>query len=292
MTAQEKNARLRALLYAKEILVAPGAFDVLTAKIIQATGFHAVYMTGYGTSASLIGQPDVGLLTMTEMVSRARNIAAAVDVPVIADGDTGYGNPINVMRTVREYEAAGVNGIQLEDQVFPKKCGHMLGRKVISAEEMVQKIRAAVKAREDENFTIVARTDARTNLGLEEALRRGRMYEDAGADVIFIESPESEEEMQRIAAAFDKPTLANMLEGGRTPIPTVKRLQEMGFAITIYCVGPLYAAAKAVRDYMIELREKGTPIGKINDMITFEEFNQFIGLHEYRQLEKEFEGVE
>ncbi|GAK61454.1 putative methylisocitrate/2-methylisocitrate lyase, PrpB [Candidatus Vecturithrix granuli] len=292
MTVQEKNARLRALLDAKEILVAPGAFDVLTAKIIQATGFQAVYMTGYGTSASLLGQPDVGLLTMTEMVARARNIAAAVDVPVIADGDTGYGNPLNVMRTVREYEAAGVNGIQLEDQVFPKKCGHMLGRKVIPAEEMVQKIRAAIKARQDDNFTIVARTDARTNLGLEEALRRGKMYEDAGADVIFIESPESEEEMQQINAAFTKPTLANMLEGGRTPIPTVARLQELGFGITIYCVGPLYAAAKAVRDYMVELREKGTPVGKIKDMITFEEFNQFIGLNEYRQLEKEFEVVE
>ena len=288
MTSQEKNKRLRELLNAKEILVAPGAFDVLTAKIIQATGFQAVYMTGYGTSASLVGQPDVGLLTMTEMVSRARNIAAAVDVPVIADGDTGYGNPLNVMRTVREYEAAGVNGIQLEDQVFPKKCGHMLGRKLIPAEEMVQKIRAAVKARQDENFTIVARTDARTSMGFDEALRRSRMYDEAGADVIFIESPESEEEMQRINEEFDKPTLANMLEGGRTPIPTVDRLQELGFGITIYCVGPLYAAAKAVRDYMLELKEKGTPVGKIQNMITFEEFNQFIGLDEYRKLEQEF----
>ena len=292
MTSQEKNKRLREMLEAKEILVAPGAFDVLTAKIIQSVGFRAVYMTGYGSSASLIGQPDVGLLTMTEMVSRARNIAAAVDVPVVADGDTGYGNPLNVMRTVREYEAAGVNGIQLEDQVFPKKCGHMLGRKLIPAEEMVQKIRAAIKARQDENFTIVARTDARTSLGLDEALRRGKMYEDAGADVVFIESPESEEEMQQINGYFHKPTLANMLEGGRTPIPTVERLQELGFGIVIYCVGPVYVAAKAVRDYMVELKEQGTTIGKLKDMIAFEEFNKFIGLDAYRQLEKEFQVTE
>lgn len=291
-TAHEKNLRLRSLLAAKEILVAPGAFDVLSAKIIQATGFQAVYMTGYGTSASLLGQPDVGLLSMAEMVSRARNIAAAVDVPVIADGDTGYGNPLNVMRTVQEYEAAGVNGIQLEDQVFPKKCGHMLGRKLIPAEEMVQKVRAAVKARQDDNFIIVARTDARTNFGLDEALRRGKMYEDAGADVIFIESPESEEEMQQITETFQSPTLANMLEGGRTPIPTVDRLQALGFAISIYCVGPLYMAAKAVRDYMVELRDKGTPIGKVEDMITFEEFNRLIGLNDYRQLEEEFQVTE
>ncbi len=186
------------------------------------------------------------------------------------------------MKPRSEWHSFGRSGLSEKVRPFVRSESHF-------GEEMVQKIRAAVKAREDENFTIVARTDARTNLGLEEA-RRGRMYEDAGADVIFIESPESEEEMQRIAAAFDKPTLANMLEGGRTPIPTVKRLQEMGFAITIYCVGPLYAAAKAVRDYMIELREKGTPIGKINDMITFEEVYQFIGLHEYRQLEKELRG--
>jgi carboxyvinyl-carboxyphosphonate phosphorylmutase len=292
MTSREKNRRLRDMLQAEEILVAPGAFDVLTAKIIQSVGFQAVYMTGYGSSASLIGQPDVGLLTMSEMVSRARNIAAAVDVPVVADGDTGYGNPLNVMRTIREYEAAGVSGIQLEDQVFPKKCGHMLGRKLIPAEEMVQKIRAAVKARQDENFTIVARTDARTSLGLDEALRRGKMYEDAGADVVFIESPEREEEMRQINEYFHKPTLANMLEGGRTPIPTVERLQELGFGIVIYCVGPLYVAAKAVRDYMLELKEHRTTIGKLKDMIAFEEFNSLIGLEEYRQLEKEFEVAE
>lgn len=252
-------------------------------------GFQAVYMTGYGTSASILGEPDVGLLTMSEMARHAGNIANAVDVPVLADGDTGYGNPLNIRRTIREYEKAGVSAIQLEDQVFPKRCGHMLGRKVIPMEEMVQKIKAATDARQDDDFVIIARTDARTTFGLDEALRRGKAYEEAGADVIFIESPEGVEELETVNKTFPKtPTLANMIEGGRTPVLPTDELERLGFGIAIYPTGPLYAAAKAVQGYMTELKQTKTTAGKVKDMITFEEFNQLIGLPQYNRLEERY----
>ena len=282
-----KTTRLRQRLHARKLLQAPGAYDVLSARIIAMTGFEAVYMTGYGTSASVLGQPDVGLLTMSEMAERARNIAAAVDVPVIADGDTGFGNPLNVRRTVQAYEAAGAAGIQLEDQVFPKRCGHMLGRRVIPAEEMVQKIRAAAEVRQDTDFVVIARTDARTSLGLEEALRRGKLYAEAGADVLFIESPESLEELRRIPATFpDTPTLANMIEGGRTPFLPAAELDALGFAIALYPTGPLYAAAKAVTAYLDRLKTAGTTEGA--DIIPFEVFNRLIGLPDYNRLEQHY----
>jgi carboxyvinyl-carboxyphosphonate phosphorylmutase len=285
----KKTTRLKQLLTDEKLLMAPGAYDVLSAKVIQMAGFDAVYMTGYGTSASILGQPDVGLLTMNEMVEHARNIAQAVDVPVLADGDTGYGNPLNIRRTVREYERAGVCAIQLEDQVFPKRCGHMLGRKVIAMEEMVQKIKAATDARQDQDFVIIARTDARTNYGLEEALRRGQAYREAGADVIFIESPESVDELRRINEALPStPTLANMIEGGRTPFLPAAELEALGFGIALYPTGPLYAAAKAVKGYVEELKTAGTTAAKVQDMIAFEEFNQLIGLPEYNRLEERY----
>lgn len=285
----KKTTRLRKLLAAKELLVAPGAYDMLSAKIIEASGFNAVYMTGYGQSASVLGQPDVGLLTMSEMVQRAASMAEAVDIPILADGDTGYGNPVNVMRTVREYEKAGVCAIQLEDQVFPKKCGHMLGRKVIPVDEMIQKIKAACDARIDDDFVIIARTDARTNHGLEAALERAAAYREAGADLLFIESPESEEEMSKINETFPEVfTLANMLEGGRSPMPTVKDMENMGFNIAIYCTGPLYAAASAVRGYCRTLKEDGTTKSIWNDLVTFQEFNEFIGLNTYYEAEKKY----
>jgi carboxyvinyl-carboxyphosphonate phosphorylmutase len=279
---------LKKLLKDPKLLVAPGAYDVFSAKMIQELGFEAVYMTGYGTSASVLGQPDVGLLTMTEMARRAADIAAAVDVPVLADGDTGYGNPLNVIRTVREYEKAGVCAIQLEDQVFPKKCGHMMGRRIVPMAEMVQKIKAACDARVDDDFVIIARTDARTNHGLEEALRRGKAYEEAGADLIFIESPESEEEMRELNKAFPHtPTLANMLEGGRTPVLPTDVLEGMGYGIAIYCTGPLYAAAQGVKDYLSALKNKKTT-ADYERLIAFSEFNQFIGLPGYMELEKKY----
>ncbi|MGI6423653.1 MAG: isocitrate lyase/PEP mutase family protein [Tepidanaerobacteraceae bacterium] len=285
---EKMSTKLRNLLKKDEILVAPGAHDVLTARIIENEGFNAVYMTGYGTSASLLGKPDVGLLTMTEMVQRASNMVEAVNIPVIADGDTGYGNAVNVMRTVREYEKAGVACIQFEDQVAPKKCGHMLGREVISKEEMIGKIKAACDARRDKDFMIMARTDARTNHGIQEALERGKAYEEAGADILFIESVESIEEMKMVTSSFNVPVLANMLENGRTPLLNVKQLEEIGYDLVIFCVSSTYVAAKAIQDLMRTLKNGGTTEDALDKMITFEEFNKLIGLPEIRKIEKKY----
>lgn len=285
---EKMTTRLRKLLSRDEILVAPGAHDPLVAKIIEKEGFEAVYMTGYGTSASILGQPDVGLLTQTEMAYRAANIVEAVSIPVIADADTGYGNAINVQRTVRLYEKAGVACIQLEDQVAPKKCGHMLGREIISQEEMVGKIKAACDARVDEDLMIMARTDARTNYGIDAAIERGRAYEEAGADIIFIESPESVEEMKKITSSFRVPVLANMLEHGRTPLLSAKELETLGYDLVIFCVASTYVIAKAVTKLMRELKRTGTTVGMLDDMIPFDEFNKLVGLNDIREKERKY----
>jgi len=282
------SSKLRKMLKRNSILVAPGAHDVLTAKIIEAEGYEAVYMTGYGTSASLLGKPDVGLLSMTEMVDRAGKLAEAVDIPVIADGDTGYGNPINVMRTVREYEKAGVACLQMEDQVAPKKCGHMQGREVITKAEMVGKIKAACDARRNEDFMIMIRTDARTNHGIDEALERGRAYEEAGADIIFIESVESIEEMRRVTSTYHVPVIANMVEGGRTPYLSARELEEIGYDIVIFPTASTYVTSKAVRELMRVLKETGTAKDYFDRMISFTEFNEMIGLPKIREIEKKF----
>ncbi len=285
---EKMTSRLRSLLKRGTILVAPGAHDVLTARIIEKEGFDAVYMTGYGTSASLLGRPDVQLLTMTEMAQRASCMAEAVGIPVIADADTGYGNAVNVMRTVREYERAGVACVQIEDQVAPKKCGHMLGREIIPTAEMVGKIKAACDARRDSDLMIMARTDARTTSGLEEALARGLAYEQAGADILFIESVESEDEMKAVTTSFDVPVLANMLERGRTPLLSAKELEAIGYDIVIFCVSSTYVTARAVTDLMRYLRAEGTTKGILDRMITFEEFNRLIGLPEIRRAEERY----
>lgn len=284
-----KARKLRELIASPRILMAPGAYDALSAKIVEEAGFDAVYMTGYGASASRLGEPDVGYLTMTEMVEQARAFAQAVDVPVLADGDTGYGNPLNVRRTVEAYERAGVAAIQLEDQVFPKRCGHMLGRRVIPAEEMVEKIRAAAEARQDSDFVIIARSDARTVLGLEEVLRRLRLYREAGADLLFAESLESVEEMQAFNRAFpDAPTFANMIESGRTPVLTAHELEAIGYAVAVYPVGTLYTAAKAVKGYLETLRREGTPMPHLDRMLPFPAFNALVGLPAYNDLERRY----
>ncbi|KJR45836.1 carboxyphosphonoenolpyruvate phosphonomutase [Desulfosporosinus sp. I2] len=283
-----KGKVLRGLLAAKEILIAPGAHDVLTAKIIEKAGFQAVYMTGYGQAASHLGTADVGLMTMSEMLARANNFASAVDVPVIADGDTGFGNAINVMRTVRQYEMAGVAAIQLEDQVAPKKCGHMTGRQVIPMEEMVGKIRAAVEARNNPDFVIIARTDARTIHGIDEAIHRAKAYEEAGADMIFVESPESVEEMKRITSGFNVPVLANMVEGGRTPLLSAQELEKLGYDLVIFPTASTYMAAQAMKNLMEVLMKTGSTESLIPEMIPFQEFNELIGLAEIRELEAKF----
>ena len=284
----KKTTQLRQLLKQKQILIAPGAHDALTAKIIAKVGFKAVYFTGYGQAASHLGTPDVGLLTMTEMVDRVRNFVHAVDVPVIADGDTGFGNAITLMRTVRIYEEAGAAAIQLEDQVAPKKCGHMTGRQVVPAEEMVGKIKAAVAARTDPDFVILARTDARTTKGIEEAIRRGKAYEEAGADVLFIESPESIEEMKMITSSFKVPVLANMVEGGRSPLLSASELEKIGYNLVIFPTASTYVTAQAMFNLMNELKEKGTTKEYMDKMIPFTQFNELIGLPQIRQLENEY----
>lgn len=286
----KNSTKLRQLFQTGKTIVAPGAHDALTAKIIGKTGFDAVYMTGYGQAASHLGNPDVGLLTMSEMVARANAIVEAAGVPVIADADTGFGNAINVRRTVREYEKAGVAVIQLEDQVMPKKCGHMLGRQVIPKEEMVGKIKAAADARMDSDFMIMARTDARTILGIDEAIERGIAYQEAGADIIFIESPESKEEMVMINKAIKVYTLANMVEGGRTPMLPNNELEALGYNLVIYPTASTYLTTKAMMTLMETLKKEGTTESMIPEMVTFSEFNDLIGLTEIRELEAKYSG--
>jgi carboxyvinyl-carboxyphosphonate phosphorylmutase len=286
-------ARLRALLESGETIVAPGAFDPLAARLVEEAGFPAVYMTGFGASAALIGRPDVGLLTMTEMADNAGRIAACVDIPVIADADTGYGNPLNVIRTVGAYEAAGVAGMHIEDQVAPKKCGHMEGKQVIPAAEMAEKIRAAVEARSQPEFVIIARTDARAVEGLDRALERGRRYREAGADALFIEAVTSEEEAEAAARAFPGvPLLFNWAEGGKTPPIALERLTELGYRIVIFPISTLLAATAAMRRILREIAQAGTPAAAMNELPTFGEFLDFIGLPEVREAEQRYAATD
>jgi 2,3-dimethylmalate lyase len=282
-------ARLRALLESGQTIVAPGAFDPLAARLVEEAGFPAVYMTGFGTSAALIGRPDVGLLTMTEMAASAGRIADCVDIPVIADADTGYGNPLNVIRTVGAYEAAGVAGIHIEDQVAPKKCGHMEGKLVIGAQEMAAKVRAAVEARAQPEFVIIARTDARAVEGLEQALERARLYREAGADALFIEALVSDAEVEEAARAFPAvPLLFNWAEGGKTPPVSLARLTELGYRIVIFPISTLLAATAAMRAILREIAVSGTPAAALAGLPTFGEFVDFIGLPQVREAERRY----
>jgi 2-methylisocitrate lyase-like PEP mutase family enzyme len=281
------------MLAGPEPVLAPGAYDGLTARLVEKSGFEAVYMTGFGTAASLLGRPDVGLLTLSEMVDNARRIVQAVGVPVIADADNGYGNPINVIRTVREYETAGVSAIHIEDQVAPKKCGHIEGKQVIAAGEMVEKVHAAVEARRSEDFLIIARTDARVVEGMDGALERARRYQEAGADVLFVEAPESEEEVAAVAEAFpDTPLLFNWVEGGKTPPEPFDRQNELGFRLIIFPISALLVATRFVQEVLSRIRADGTPIPVMDQLLPMEEFLDFIGLPEIRELEERFEDKE
>jgi len=285
MVEMTTNA-LRGLLNQPGLIVAPGAYDALSARLIEMAGFAAVYMTGYGVSAGLLAQPDIGLLTMTEMANQAGNIVAAVRIPVIADGDNGYGGVLNVVRTVETYERAGVAAIQLEDQVSPKRCGHMEGKQIVAPEEMIAKVKAAVQARTSPNFIIVARTDARAANGFDDALARASAYAEAGADVIFFEAPQTVEEMKRIAASIDKPLIANMVENGKTPFISCSELQTIGYKIVIYPVSIVYTVAKSVAAMLHKLKAEGTTANCLNDMIGFQDFNELMGLRKRRALEE------
>lgn len=287
------TTRLRELLARSDVLAIPGAYDALSARLIVQAGFPAVYMTGFGTSASVLGQPDVGLLTMSEMVSRASALVpVAGDVPLIADADTGYGNPLNVRRTIREYERAGVAGLHIEDQIWPKKCGHMEGKQVIPMEEMVQKVRAAVDARQDPDFVIIARTDANAVTSFEDALRRGQAYREAGADVIFIEAPRSMEELRVIGQTFQGiPLIFNWAESDKTPLLPLNEIQALGFGLVIFPVSLLFAATHAMLA-LLELLKKGeTPTAFSEHMVTFSQFTTQLGLPDIQALEHRY-GVQ
>lgn len=252
------TTRLRNMLNAPGIIVAPGAYDGISARLIERHGFKAVYMTGAGTAASALGQPDVGLTTLTEMATHAGHIASCISLPLIADADTGYGNPLNVIRTVREYERAGVAALHLEDQVFPKKCGHIAGKAVIPAKEFAEKIRAAAENRTDPDFVIIARTDARAVNGIDDAIERGLLYREAGADVIFVEAPTSREEIERVAREIKAPLLSNQVPGGKTPGLTVSELEKLGYKMVIFPVVGLMAATLAIEKALAQLKETGT----------------------------------
>ena len=277
---------LKHRLASRALLVAPGVYDMVSLRLANTFGFEALYMTGYGTVASHLGLPDAGLATYTEMVGRVRSMASQAAAPLIADGDTGYGGLLNVRHTVRGYEAAGAGAIQLEDQEFPKKCGHTPGRRVLPAEDMVKKIRVAAEARSSPDFLIVARTDARTALGLDEALRRADAYASAGADVLFIESPESIEEMHIIGARFDLPLVANMVEKGRTPVLAKADLEAIGYRMAIFPVAALLAAVHAMAGVYGHLKATGSSLGGPAPLYDFTELSLLMGFQDVWDFEK------
>lgn len=266
----------------------PGAHDALCARLAQLSGHRAVTVGGYSASASLLGQPDISLLTLTETADCYRRIVDAVDIPVFVDGDTGYGGILNVRRTVKELERTGAAGMFIEDQFFPKRCGHMQGKQVIPSSEMVAKVKAAVDVRADLDFIIMARTDALAVNGLEDAIERGNLYREAGADLIFVEAPTGVEQMRAITRRIDAPTLANNIEGGKSPLLSAKELQEIGYSVVVFPVAATYAVAKAVYDLMFEIKRTGTSHGFTERMIMFEEFNRIIGLEDLRCLESKY----
>jgi 2-methylisocitrate lyase-like PEP mutase family enzyme len=286
-------ARLKQLLTAGELILAPGVFEMFSARIADRMGFNALYMTGYGISASYLGQPDAGLVTYTDMTSRARTIAEGTTTPLIADADTGFGGLINVRQTVRGYEAAGVQAIQIEDQEMPKKCGHTPNRRVIPVEDMVQKIEVALEARRSDDTLIIARTDSRTGLGLDEAIRRGQAYAKAGADIIFVEAPETEEEFRRVGAELGKGSgadgawlLANMVPSGKSPVVAKERLGAFGFNVVIYPSVGMNAACAALKSAYAYLLEHGSTEGSPVPSISMAEMHQLVGFEDVWAFER------
>ncbi len=276
-TGAQRRAEFKSRFRKGHLVVAPGVFEMVSAKMADRMGFEALYMTGYGTVASYLGLPDAGLASYTDMVNRVAQFASITDTPLICDGDTGYGGLLNVMHTVRGYESAGACAIQLEDQEFPKKCGHMLGRRVVPAQDMVAKIKVAVETRSDKNFLIIARTDARTVLGLDEAMRRMELYARAGADLLFIESPESVQEMETIGRAFDLPLVANMVEGGRTPVLSAQELERVGYGLAIFPSAAFLAAGAAFNKVYTTLKEQRSTASLDLPLHDFQEFSKLMG---------------
>ena len=284
-----KAKKLRELMKTEALIMAPGAYDAWSARLVERTGFKCVYMTGYGVSASVLGRPDIGLITLQEMAEMAKNINYTTSIPVIADADTGFGGTLNVIRTIQEYEGAGIAGIQLEDQVLPKRCGHMEGKQLVPKEEMVAKLHAAVYARKNPDTVIIARTDARAVNGLEDALDRAKAYVKAGADVIFLEAPQSKEEIRTVAQELKGiPLFANMAEHGKTPPMTKDELIELGYKICIYPSMAIYTVTKALEENYARLLAAGTNEPCLPYGVNWDEFNARSGLNEIRALEKSF----
>lgn len=284
------TSQLRKMLEGDEIIVAPGAYDPLSARIVEAAGFGVVYMTGYGASAAYLGRPDIGLMGMSEVVGHAGRMAAAVSIPLISDADTGYGGIHNVMRTVQEFERAGVAGIHIEDQVTPKRCGHMKGVKVVPLEEMIRKIEAACEARTDPDFVIIARTDSVATDDLDEGIRRGRAMAKAGADVVFVESLQSKDDMEKVVESIDAPLLVNMMEDGLTPLLTAEELQKIGFKIVIFALSSLYVVVRAMTELMGDLKATGTSKTHMGKMTSNEAVNDLLGLSAIQEIEERHSG--
>jgi 2,3-dimethylmalate lyase len=284
----EKAGLIRSSLSEKGQLIMPGVYDALSAKIAARAGFEVIFITGYSLSATLLGEPDFGLLTQTEVVNAAQRICSIVDAPVIVDADTGYGNAINTIRTVQDLIRAGAGGMFLEDQVWPKRCGHMKGKQVIPLDEQLKKLRAAVEARAKHDFYIVARTDARQALGLDEAIKRGIAFKEAGADAVFVEAPESKEEMKEISHQIAGPLVANMLERGVTPIMRPQELRDLGFALIVWPLAPIYTVAKSLREVYSALRRDGSTLEILEKLMPFDEFNEIVGLNEKYALDARY----
>jgi len=279
---------LKSMLKSKKPLVIPGVYDALGAKIAQKVGFDAMFQTGYGTSATLFGMPDYGFIGATETVDNARRICRAVSVPVIVDSDTGYGNALSVWKLVKELEAAGASGIFLEDQRWPKRCGHMQGKEVISQQEYTEKLSAAIDARDNKNFIIVARTDARATEGLDAAIERGKQNKKTGADAVFVEAPRSFEEMKKIGKEINAPLVANMIEGGATPLNSADILNKIGFKIILYPLSVLYANTFATMNILKELKKSGNTKKYKQKVVNFDQFNDLVELSKFRNMEKKY----
>jgi carboxyvinyl-carboxyphosphonate phosphorylmutase len=286
---RKKSHSLRSLLdNKKEFLTLPGVFDALSARIAEKIGYPAIFQTGYGSAAALLGMPDFGLLNAGETIDNARRIIKSVSIPVIVDIDTGYGNPLNVRRMVQDLEDIGAGGVFLEDQVWPKRCGHMTGKDVIPTKAYISKLRAATDARRSKEFVIVARTDARATLGLSEAIQRGIQYYRSGADVIFIEAPLTLKELREVPSKIDAPLVANMIEQGITPNLSSHELKKMGYKIAVFPLSGLYSATFALRYVFTELMQTGSTKRSQRRMVTFDDFNRLVGLSEYMGLAKKY----
>ncbi len=287
-----KARTLRKLLEEPGIIVLPGVYDCIGAKLIEKVGFEVVFTSGFGISGATLGKPDFGLLTATEVIYSVGRMADAVSIPLVADIDTGYGNPLNVYRTVSDLRRFDVAGFILEDQLWPKKCGHFAGKRVIPKEEHVEKIRAAVEARGESGMVIIGRTDARAPLGLDDAIERGHAYREAGADVVFVEAPQSIEELRAVAEAFpETPLFANMIEGGKTPLLTAAELEELGYKIVVFPLSGLFAATSAMAACFEHLKTHGTTDGFDIGSVSFGEFEDLIGVPAFRERERRF-GLE